>query len=459
MKSNIVIMCGGEGHRLWPKSTTKFPKQFISLDGEKTLLQQTINLFNSLNLQQNFGFFTHKEFLPILKIQLVDDLENYQVFLESVSCNTGPLIALAALYYLKHDPDSILIFSPADQYILEGGQFNISFDHAVKAAAQGNLVTLGVRPTYPATEYGYIKVDAQSSMGVKNITQFLEKPEKKVAEDIYKDEAYYWNSGIFIAKPQTYINFLKHYSPFIFEECSEVFKNTQQDQNTILFEMKALQKASLSFDQAVMEKANKGKLVPLESGFNDLGNWDALSEVDQIEKDNIKSYDSKNCYVNTKSPTILMGVSDLIIAEAPNGLLVTQKGRASNLTKLSKEIQTNQAFHTFELRPWGYFKNISKGVNYLLKEITIAPHSRLSLQLHEFRNEFWFVSSGSGIVVIEDSIRSISTGDFVIVPVKTKHRLENNTDKPLIVIEIQFGALLSEDDIIRYADDYRAVPL
>lgn len=455
MKVNIVIMCGGEGHRLWPKSTTQLPKQFISFDEKQTLIQQTISLFKTLPFPQNFGFFTHKTFLPILKIQLVDCVENYRVFLESDSCNTGPVIALAALYYSKTDPECILIFSPADQYVLDERKFNTSLQGAIKAAIEDNLVMLGIKPNHPSTEYGYIKTDTSSQTNLKNVIQFLEKPGEKIATSIYNDEAYYWNCGVFIAKPQTYLNFLRKYSPSILEKCLGVFKDAQQDHNTTLFNMGSLQKASMSFDHAVMEKANEGKLIPLESEVNDLGSWGALSKVNKNKKKDVQYFDSKNCYVHTRIPTILMGVSDLIVVESSNGLLVSHKENTSDLTKLSKEIQTDQAFHTFQVRPWGYFKNIKKGANYLLKEITVAPHSRLSLQLHEFRSEFWFVTSGSGIAVIDGAIKLISMGNSIMIPAKTKHRLENNTDRPLIIIELQFGEIISEEDIIRYDDDYQ----
>jgi mannose-1-phosphate guanylyltransferase/mannose-6-phosphate isomerase len=469
----IVILCGGYGKRLWPLSSKHIPKQFIKIENNQSLFQQTISRSIQINQKFEFLILANKEHRFLLKEQINELKINiqYQIILEPSSKNTGPSTLLAALHSSQINHQNLLIFS-ADHYIKNETKFlNIMKKAVSKNIELNELLLFGIKPEFASTEYGYLSVNKISSSEKIKLEQFVEKPSHKKAKKLITDPNIFWNSGIFYINSNTLINAYKKYSLKNFNFINKSWLKRSHDLDFIRLSEKDFNKAdNISIDYAVIEKFKKLNLdisiFPLNVGWSDLGSYAKLKESLKSDRENnsffgsIRSFDSTNNFVISPSkPIFLAGVSDLVVINTPDNILVADINKPESLLTLyQKLVKDNPKFvenHYEELRPWGSFIVIAEGVNYKVKKIIINPLSKLSYQSHNLRNEHWVVVSGKAHVRVNRKVYQINQDESMYIKKKQKHQLINNSkSKILEIVEVQTGDTVEESDIIRYEDEY-----
>ncbi len=453
---NLVVLCGGNGTRLWPVSRSLFPKQFVKFTDEESLFQKT--LARNSGLGQSFTVVINQEqyFLGLDQLEELG-LENEARFvLEPVGRNTAPAIALAAFWSA---PDEILMVVPSDHIIENLVSYNQAVETAVAFARENKLVTFGIRPGYAETGFGYLEVDGNT------VKSFREKPDLETAKGYVFSGNYLWNSGMFCFKAGVFLEELKKHSPDIFDECLRTYQNSSRDKllKPRAADMKAIR--SESIDYAVMEKSSELRVVPLDVGWNDLGSFDALDGIlPKDENGNTRSQgavhlNSKNNFVLTSNRLVsTIDVEDLIVIDTNDALLVTKKGSSQKVKDLVQEVnKTREALTTLHSevhRPWGTYTVLEDTAGYKVKKINVRPGARLSLQYHHHRSEHWIVVSGTATVTIGERTFELKQNESTYIPKEVKHRLENLGTTDLVIIEAQIGEYLKEDDIVRVQDDY-----
>ncbi len=461
-----VILSGGSGTRLWPYSRSLYPKQFLPLlDHEATLLQQTVSrLKNSLAdkpallvCNQDHRFMAAEQ-LRCIKHQ------PRAIILEPFARNTAPAIALAALQVLNGGQDDVLLVLPADHAIPDTKSFHSAIETANQAAQQGHLVTFGIVPSHAETGYGYIR--AQQKSAISPIAEFVEKPDKSTAEQYVASGEYFWNSGMFAFKASVFINELKRFAPEMLAACQKAMASQQADLDFLRIDHDAFAACpSDSIDYAVMEKTDKAVVIGLQAGWSDVGSWQALWEISSKDSNgNARKGDtlcerSHNNYIQSEHKLIAtLGVSNLVIVETDDAILVADKDQVQDVKLLVKQlddanrIETRQ--HRKVYRPWGYYDCIDSGGRFQVKRIVVSPRQSLSLQMHHHRAEHWVVVSGTALVTRGDEQILLSENQSTFIPLGVKHRLENPGAIPLEMIEVQSGSYLGEDDIVRFEDTY-----
>jgi mannose-1-phosphate guanylyltransferase len=454
-----IILCGGNGTRLWPISRTLMPKQFIKLFNKKSLFQLTIK--RNKELSDNFIIVLNNKqyFLSVDQLEELNYSVNPKFILEPIAKNTAPAIAFAAF---SVDPEEILLISPSDHLIDDTMLYKKSINKALKLAQQNKLVTFGITPTHAETGFGYIKADGNKVLG------FYEKPNLEAAKEYLKAGNFYWNSGMFMFKAKIYLEELKKHAPQIYKTTKKAYMNTKQD-NCIEFEVNDVKEIpEESIDYAVMEKSNKVAVVASNFKWNDLGSFDALYDV--LPKDenlntknkNLISNNARNNFVHTENRLIaLLDVEDLIIVDTDDALLITKKGKSQKIKDIVNTLKSQNSHlphtHVTVHRPWGTYTVLEEYDKYKIKTITVKPKKRLSLQRHLHRSEHWIVVSGTALVEIGDTKQTIYSNESVYIPIGEKHRLTNIGSIPLVIVEAQVGDYLGEDDIQRFDDDYRRV--
>jgi mannose-1-phosphate guanylyltransferase/mannose-6-phosphate isomerase len=387
--------------------------------------------------------------------------------LEPLARNTAPAIALAAIFLKNsnHENDIMLVL-PSDHVISDTKVFSNAIEIAHKAASNGKLVTFGIVPTHPETGYGYIKASKEDGSDALPVEKFVEKPSSEVAEQYIQSGDYYWNSGMFMFKVSTFIDELKQFEPDMYRFCEEAVKKAKNDLDFCRVDMEAFEKCpSNSIDYALMEKTNNAVIVPLDAGWNDVGAWPAVWQIQQKDSDgnagkgDFIAQQSKNNYIHSEHRLVtLLGVDDLVVVETSDAILVADKNKAQDVKKIVDELsQKNRKeakIHRKVYRPWGAFDSIDDGQRFQVKHITVKPGEKLSLQMHHHRAEHWIVVSGTAKVQIGDEVKMISENQSVYIPIGTKHSLENPGKLPLDIIEVQTGSYLGEDDIVRFEDRY-----
>lgn len=455
----IIILAGGGGTRLWPLSRKKFPKQFLSLIGDKSLIQNT-----ALRVKKNnIWVVTNQDTEALTAEQLSTEIPFFQkgnVIVEPLARNTAPAIAYGASFF---EDDEVLVVLPADHHIQKTDEFNRLLAEAEVLAKKGNIVTFGIIPHRPETGYGYIKV-AQEKIGAAcKVEAFKEKPDKATAEAYLKAGNYYWNSGMFVFTAGTLRKELAKYCPDIMGVLRNVGGKKAEADSYAKF-------PSISIDYAVMEKTDKIVLLPADIGWSDIGGFEALWE--NLQKDandnaiqgrmDLKTIDSKgNLFFSGASRKKIVagiGIKDLVIVDTDDVLLVSDKKESQRVkevfTEIQKEEREEAELHTRVFRPWGYYRNVKEEPGYKIKEIVVYPGERLSLQSHDKRSESWTVVQGQGLVINGESEVTLKRGDNILIPMGAKHRLSNPTEELLTIVEVQMGEYLGEDDIVRYQDDY-----
>lgn len=463
-----VILAGGSGTRLWPLSRKNYPKQFLRLHGEGSLLQQTLK--RSLSLKAAAPLIVSNEahyFLCQEQLQAYQADERY--LLEPCPRNTAPAIACAA-HYLKErvSPDAVMLVLPSDHWIgddevwrqtmLLGAQF---------AASHEAIVTFGIRPDAAKTSYGYIKAGENFNEQVLGVGCFREKPDAELAADFIAQGNYYWNSGMFICRAQVFLQEISQHAGELFTHSRRAVFNGQEHQDYLRLELESFaQCQDDSIDYAVMEKTDKAALIPVNLQWSDLGCWNAVADSsEQDEEGNalqgkVIVKNSSNCLISSESTLVTaLGIKDQIIIATGDAVLVADKQYSQQVkdivNNLGKEHRQLAHDHQRVSRPWGYYEVLAEGADFKVKRLMVKPGARLSLQMHRYRAEHWVVIGGEAEVINDEQTIHLSVNQSTYIPQRTLHRLSNCGTEPLYVIEVQSGSYLGEDDIQRYDDVYQ----
>lgn len=460
-----VILSGGSGTRLWPLSRKHYPKQFLSLFSEHSLFQETLLRLAGIDGLQAPIAVCNESHRFILADQLrAVAVEPLAIILEPVGRNTAPAAALAALS--APTEDAILLVLPADHVIVDVEAFQATVKHAEKLAAQGNLVTFGVMPTGAETGYGYIKKGDKHTEHAFNVDSFVEKPDAPTAQRYLDSGDYLWNSGMFVFKASRYLEELEKYHPEMVLACRKAHRSAQVDADFVRIERAVFaQCRSDSIDFAVMEKTDQAVVIPLASGWNDVGSWASWWEVSAKDdhgntvSGDVIATDTHNCLVHAQHRLVTtVGLHDLIVIETPDAVMVADKARAQDVKTIVDQLKTQQRCelvnHRKVHRPWGYYDLIDSGTRYNAKRIMVNPGEKLSLQKHHHRAEHWIVVQGTALVRKGEEEILLSENESTYIPLGVLHSLENPGVITLEMIEVQSGSYLGEDDIVRYDDKY-----
>lgn len=462
-----VILAGGAGSRLWPLSRQLYPKQFLPLgESELTLLQSTIQRLQGLECAQPILICNDQHrFLAAEQVRQLG-LEQVTILLEPVSRNTAPAIALAALQATSREKDSILLVLAADHLVRDVAAFQECVRKALPLAEAGKLVTFGIVPTHPETGYGYLEKGREIVPGCFAVNRFVEKPDLPAAEDYVGTGDYYWNSGMFLFRASRYLEELERLQPNILSACRSALEQGSQDLYFTRIDQAAFAACpEQSIDYAVMEKTSEAAMVPLDAGWSDVGSWSALWDVSakspegNVLKGDVLQQDTRNTYVHSESRLVAaVGVDDLMIIETKDAVLVAHKNHVQDVKSIVERIRNDGRHehinHRKVFRPWGMYDSIDNGHRYQVKRITVRPGAKLSVQMHHHRAEHWIVVSGTAKVTKGDKTYLVSENQSTYIPVGQVHALENPGVIPLELIEVQSGAYLGEDDIVRLQDVY-----
>ena len=471
IKIQPLILSGGSGTRLWPLSRKSFPKQYIHLNksSEFSPLQLTQKRLLGLKNLEDPLIICNEDQRFIAAEQMREiKTKPKSIILEPEGRNTAPAIAIGALKSIEQGIDPILLILSSDHVIKDPEKFRKIIEAGLIEAQKEKLVIFGIKPSKPETGYGYI--EAQNIVNYEEIScipvrSFIEKPDEEKAKVLIKDQRILWNSGIFLCKASLMINELKKYEPELLSLCKKAI-NKSRDIDFQRLEIKSFKKCpNISIDYAVMEKTQKAYVMPLDVGWSDVGNWKTLWEIEKKDSNgniimgDIKTKNTKNCYLKSENKLLVaIGIEDLILVQTDDATLVCHKKdheKIKNLVnKLILDKRTEGYTHSKVYRPWGYFNSIKKGLNWQVKEIFVNPESALSLQKHNYRSEHWIILKGKATVEIDESKIELLANQSVYIPIGAKHRLSNVQKTPLILIEVQCGTYLGEDDIFRYEDNY-----
>ena len=462
-----VILSGGSGTRLWPLSRKQYPKQYLPLVGDNTMLQETILRLNGLDNLADPIIICNADhrFLVAEQCQQID-IESPTILLEPIGRNTAPAIAAAALQSQKISNEAVLLVLSADHVIQDIDAFHQAIKIASRQAQAGKLATFGIVPTDANTGYGYIKSSQENIDGAHKVEKFVEKPDLETAEKYLEQGNYLWNSGMFMFKATTLIDELTTHSPEIVTSVNNAVDNAVQDLDFIRLDKQAFESSpSDSIDYALMEKSNNVVVIPLDAQWNDIGSWSALHDIGKKDANgnvingDVFMQDTTNTYIHANGHMIAtIGVQDLIIVDTPNATLISTKDKSQEVKNIVEQLQRQdreeQSCHRKVYRPWGWYDSIEMGKHFQVKRLHVNPGEKLSLQMHHKRAEHWVVVSGVATATNGNQELTLTQGQSTYIPHKTVHCLENQTDEPLEIIEIQNGEYLGEDDIIRFEDIY-----
>lgn len=455
-----VILSGGSGTRLWPASRTKLPKQFCEIF-EQSLHSATIKRLTPIGSP----WIITSQGLRDLTLRDAKSfgIPSHQVLLEPMSRNTAPAIALIChALEAQGQKDAIVGIFPADHLIENEADFQSALRLAEQEAAKGKVITLGIRPTQPATGYGYIQINAgaqgkQDNFESIKVEKFHEKPSLDLATQFLKAGNFFWNAGIFVFKVETMIAAFKKFQPKIWETISQIKPD--------LSNLKAAYEhvENISIDYAIMEKLDGEQLscVPCDVGWNDVGSWDAIQEILGTDSTNKVEIKAKNNFVHSAldKKYAFIDVDDLILVDTEDATLVAKKGSTQAVKEVVDALKaTSPALtkdHTFELRPWGQYEILRDEMHFKSKVIQVLPFEQISYQSHAKREEHWLVTKGTGEVILNDQTIPVKAGTYVKIPLGAKHRIRNTSNEPVEFVEVQLGSYFGEDDIVRYQDDYQ----
>ncbi len=455
----IILLAGGGGTRLFPLSRARFPKQFLKVIGDESLFTQTVQRFLAVTEARNLVVVTNRmhEYLVKEELAACGAFEAH-VALEPEGRNTAPAIALAAAYCrdkLGATAEEVLFVTPCDHVIRPVDVFAAGVLEGAKLAEQGSIVTFGVRPSSPETGYGYIQAGAAID-GAFAVNSFREKPELETAREYVAAGNYYWNSGMFIFTMGRFMQELAAQQPAISELAA-------QPVQTVLERFG--QMPEVSIDYGIMEQAADVLVIPLAAYWNDIGSWDAIYDV--LGKDGDGNAVKGDC-INIDCTNTLMlshrhlvagiGLEDLLVVETGDAILVAKKGESQKVKDVVAQLKIQgrreASEHLTDYRPWGSYTILGEGADYKIKRIVVNPGQVLSLQMHHHRSEHWVVVNGTALVTIGDREQLVCDNESVFVPQTLKHRLSNPGKVPLVLIEVQSGRYLSDDDIVRFEDIY-----
>ena len=460
-----IILSGGSGTRLWPLSRKMYPKQFLSLLHDETMLQKTLLRLDGLDHSAPIIVCNNEHRFIVAEQARQIGVETLSIILEPFGRNTAPAIAVAALHALTQAEDPLLLVLSADHEITDEAAFSESVKQAQQLAKAGKLITFGIVPTQAATGYGYIRRGAAMGDGFE-VDEFVEKPDQTTAESYLASGDYYWNSGMFMFRAGAYLAELEKFNPEMVAHCRKASADMADDIGFLRLDSDAFAACeSDSIDYALMEKTDLACVLPMDAGWSDIGSWSSLWE--QGNKDNagnsthgdVMTTDTEGSFVHAESRLVAtVGVRDLVIVETQDAVLVADKSKAQEVKqiveRLKKEQREEENFHRIVYRPWGSFDSVDEGEGYKVKRISVKPGARLSKQMHHHRAEHWVVVRGTARVFRNEEIFDLHENESVFIPLGATHYLENPSDEPLDIIEVQSGSYLGEDDIVRFDDIY-----
>ena len=467
-----VILCGGQGTRLWPLSRKSFPKQFLSINNlnKKSLLQNTQQRLEGIKNLIEPILVCNSDHRFIVAEQMREiNINPKSILLEPFGRNTAPAILLAALKSLETEDNPHLLILSADHQINNAKKFRDLVEIGKKYSEENKLVTFGVVPKSPETGYGYIKSEKPFNLkkfeGL-NILEFIEKPNLERAKELIKDKSFTWNSGIFLFKAKTIINEIKNLNPEIYNACKKTLSHSLKDLDFQRIDKKSFEDCpNISIDNAVMENTKKGIVLPLDADWSDVGSWKSVWEnsnkdiLGNVTKGNVFCKETENCYLHSENKLLVsLGLKDIVIVDTDDATLVAEKNQSENIKKLVGELQVKNIkeanSHKKGFRPWGFYISVLEDVRWQVKIIHVKPGARLSLQKHHHRAEHWIVVKGTAEVEIENKKSVLTENESTYIPLGLKHRLSNPGKIPLEIIEVQSGSYISEEDIVRYEDSY-----
>ena len=467
-----ILMCGGSGSRLWPMSRESLPKQFLKCNphDQYTFLQDTfLRLRNLKNLYAPILISNEQHRFIVAEQMREINVAPAEIILEPYAKNTTAAIALGALKADSINSDSVCLILPTDHAIRDIEKFTEAINEGIKFANKGYIITFGINPTSAETGFGYIEAKKNFDLNKPKcipIKNFIEKPNRAKAEKLILNNKYLWNSGIFLVRTEVVINEIKNLASNVFLSCKDAMKKSSIDLDFLRIDKNIFNDCpSIPFDIAIMEKTKLGFVLPISTEWNDLGSWDSFWKMCQKDKygnsflGNIFAKKVNNCFLKSESKLIVgLDIDNLIVVESNDAILVTKKGASQEIKEIVELMKARKikeaTFHKKIYRPWGNYLTIAEGESWQVKTINVNPFSALSLQKHKYRSEHWIIVSGVAEVTIGDENKILKDNESIYIPLGMKHRLTNPSDFPLVLIEVQSGTYLGEDDIIRFQDNY-----
>jgi mannose-1-phosphate guanylyltransferase / mannose-6-phosphate isomerase len=463
-----VILSGGSGTRLWPLSRGHYPKQFLPLVSSRTMLQETmLRLANVAELEAPIAVCNQDHRFMMADQLLEIGIKPSAIILEPVGKNTAPAVAMAALS-AKSENDILLIL-PADHVIADVDAFHQAIAQAAILAEQGFLVTLGIVPTKPETEYGYIKRDGVLQGDAFKVASFVEKPDLETAKGYLQSGDYFWNSGMFMFTAGNFLKELEKFNPRMLSVCRQALAEAKVDLDFIRLDKTTFSTCPAdSIDYAILEKTDKAAVIPLDAGWNDVGSWSALWDV--TEKDasgnaisgDVITKDTRNSFIFAENKLVtVIGLQDLIVVETKDAVMVAAKDKVHEVKQIVEQLKNlgrgEVDNHRKVYRPWGHYDSVDNGERHQTKRIVVKPGAKLSLQKHHHRAEHWVIVKGTAMVTKGDERILITENESIYIPLGVVHCLENPGVIPLEIVEVQSGSYLGEDDIVRFEDQYGRV--
>ena len=471
-KIHPVVLSGGAGVRLWPMSRERFPKQLLNLTSDRSMIQETVRrVSDPERFTAPLVICNEEHRFVIAELLRHGGTGPAGIVLEPVGRNTAAAVAVAALRISALEPEALMLVLPADHLIRDEPAFMAVVERAAAAAAAGHLVTFGIVPTAPETGYGYIRRGAAlpGADGVFRVAAFVEKPSRERAQAYIDGGDHFWNSGMFLFPAAKVLAELERFEPLVLAACRAALSGAASDLDFCRLEPAAFATApSTSIDYAVMERTDSAVVVPADIGWTDVGAWSALWEIGakdasgNVEIGDVLSRDSRNCYIRSEGVlTAAVGVEDTVIVVTDDAVMVAARDKVGEIKGLVEELKRRgrdePVNHRKVHRPWGFYQGLHTGDRFQVKRLTVNPGAKLSLQLHYHRAEHWIVVNGTALVTRGDEQVLLRENESMFIPLGTPHRLENPGRVPLNLIEVQSGAYLGEDDIVRLGDTYGRV--